>query len=419
MLAPPTTAATAPASPMVASTFLDPRTAMSWDAVRWDRELTSMRSAGLTTVVLQASVELRDGKTMAYYPSDLPGVRRATPESGAPSDVVGTLLASAKTHGMTVWLGLYRDARPERFAPTSTIATTLAQDASITRAVAAELRHAYSTYRSTIMGWYLPAEINTNYTDEPARSAIRGYYRDVVAHLRAPSHRYPVMVSPYFNAGAGVTPGVWRAFWAQTLTAAPLDVLALQDGAGDIPGVPRGRAELDATLTTWFAATRAAITDARARTALWSNLNLYEFTGAAATVGDVASNARAVRPHVTGYTSFSFTSNYSPWTLGTDRYATVFGTWNTTGTLPTGTPTAPVPGSVTRARGVLTLTWAASTSTSGTQIAYYRLFDTDTGRYLTTVWGVSTTLATTARCASVAAFDVAGNVSTRAPLCAP
>jgi hypothetical protein len=411
----------AAASPtFVRSTFLDPRTALNWNSERWGAEFDAFHAAGIDTVVLGATIDLTGGTVKAYYPCNVAGAVQAKNDSGQPLDIPGRVLALAKDHGMQVWLGLYRDSGRVRFTPDSSIKKVLLADAAITRQLAADLWRVYHSDAGTIAGWYLPTEVNTNYTRGPARSAIQSYYATLSRWFSSRFDRKPVMISPYFNARAGVSAKTWTKFWTQTLKKARIGVLALQDGAGDIPGEPRSRKELDKTLRTWFSATKKAVKDARTKTKLWSNLDLYDFTGASATVGDVAANAKAVRSYVRGYTSFSFSSQYSPRCLGTDRYAKVFGAWNRSGKLPAGRPSTPEitnPGSVGRARSATrTVEWAASTPTSGAEIAFYRLFDAK-GTYVATAWSTSATIAATGGCLSVIAYDVAGHTSRAANAC--
>ncbi len=419
-LAVPQATAAPAAAPRIASTVLDPRAVLEWGTARWDQELDDLTEAGITSVVLQASADRVGTTARTYFPSTVPGTVQATRADGTPVDVVGTLLARAAAHGVQVWLGLYRDERAERFAPTATIATTLAQDQALTEALAGDLWGRYWNHHATITGWYLPAEVNTNYTAEPARSAITAYFAALTSHLHATGNQYPVLTSPYFNPGAGVTPATWQAFWQQVLVAAPLDVVAQQDGSGDIPGAPRARSELDATLAAWFGAVRAAITASGRPTALWVNLDLYEFTGGSAVVRDIAANHQAVAALVDGATSFSFTSQVAPWTLGTDAYFAPFTLWNTTGAFLPGTPSAPTGLSLTRSGGSLHASWTASTPAAGKYLAFYRVFRVEgaASSYATTVWSPGATITGDGDdCVRVVAYDTTGDASAPVTAC--
>lgn len=306
-----------------------------WDATRWSHEFRDLRAAGIRSVILNGAADRTpSGTTRAYYASSLAGVERATTKSGAPVDVVTPLLSGARSTGMTVWLGTYLPDASWFSPEDATVGSMTTTNADITSAVLSELDATFAEYADVVEGWYLGSEVNSNYAwSWTAGEALEAYYSRLASTASAASTAQQTMASPYYNVAALPNASLWTSMWTRILSAAPLSVLALQDGTGDcadnVCGPWRAPDVQAEQLTTKFAASAAAVKAAGDRTALWSNANLYDGFGRYKPIADLARDVETVAPHVTNYTSWSYTNHYSPWTLGTDALHLSFAAWNT------------------------------------------------------------------------------------------
>jgi hypothetical protein len=173
------------------------------------------------------------------------------------------------------------------------------------------------------------------------------------------------------------------------------------------------------------------------RTQLWAALDLYDFTGATAVIADDAAHRAALAGIVSGFTSFSFTDQISPWTLGTSAYLTPFARWNLTGRTLPGKPSPPTHVRVQSAGPGMSISWRPSRPARGKEIAYYRLLLGAPGhsvRYVATVWPASERSSGSSTigwasgpalshrqrtCFVVTAYDTTGDASRGARACIP
>lgn len=409
----------APAS-KIPSSLVSVTQVASWSATRWGYEFRDWASAGIREVVLNGAVKDEgDAGLVAYYPSSLAAIRRASDGSGAPQDSVTPLLEGARGAGIRVWLGTYLPTS-EWFSPTSSsVKAMTVANASRTSAVIADLDRAYASYSDVVAGWYLGSEVGANYAwSWTAGEALAAYYTQLVASAASATTASKTMISPYYNPAALPNSSLWTSMWKRILTAAPVDVLALQDGTGDcsdnVCGAWRTPAEMKDQLDTKFGATREAITAAGSRTALWANLDLYDSFGYSKPIRDLEDVHTIVAPHVDSYTSWSFTRQYSMWTLGTKSYHVPFALWNTSDAIVSGVPSTPTYLTTTTSLGLTTVTWEPSTVPDGATRAFYRIFD-DRGRQLAN--SSSPRWTGTRECISIVAVDTSGNTSLPAENC--
>jgi hypothetical protein len=385
-----------------------------WDDARWTQEFTDLKAAGISELILNGAVVAGAGSATAYYPATINGVRQATDPGGHGIDVVHTVLDHARTAGMTVWLGTYI---PDSnwFSPSdATVAAMASANASLTADVLRDLDRRYAEYAGTIAGWYLGSEVGAGYAwSWTAGTALSAYFGQLVAAGHAAGTAQKVMTSPYYNVEALPDGGLWTSMWTRILAAAPIDVIALQDGTGD-GGAWRSPGAETSQIVQKFAATRAAIASTSPATQLWDNADLYDVAGNAKPIADVARAIQAARPYIDGTASWSFTSNYSPWTLGTDAYATPFGAWNAGRPLNAQTPTDPAALSRVPDGASFRITWNPSAASTGNVLAYYRVATPD-GTPLAEGFSPSWTGADS--CVTVQAVDTAGNVSHAVPTC--
>jgi hypothetical protein len=406
---------------IVQGTFLQGTAPLDWTAAQWDSELKNMTAVNMRELVLQWSLQVDDNR--AFYPSSIPGYAQAVSQGGLPVDVVGNTLANAKAHGMRVWLGLQID---QAWFTNNNDPNYLNLQAPLAERVADELWARYGSFATTIKGWYLPFEVtNYDFTTPSSQSNLQNFFQQVVTYLHNHDGDLPVMTAPFYSDGTGLSPSGWTSLWTGVLKAAPFDVIALQDGVGDnhvdvsTPAATAGR------LRAWFSATRAAITAAQSRTALWDDADMYGIDGWPISTRQLVDDMNAVAPYVSRIVGFSFSSQFSPlhWggnTLFYDPYKT----YVTTGVVPSGAPTAPG-GLLATSPLALTanLSWLPSVSTSGAGIAGYRVYRDPaatggTMTLITTLHGPTMLSFTDPQRTAganysyhVVAYDAAGNVS--------
>ncbi len=198
-------------------------------AAWWDREVATMKAAGLDTVILQHATYGDPGQAL-WTPNDL-----GLP---APSgNLVGDLLGAAeRAGGLAVIVGLgYR---------TNWNFTGGHTQAQYRDLAAFNVRVAEDLWRrfgrsSAFAGWYLPQEPDSQRSWEPVSAApgtplgrlLRGYYLPVMARLKELAPGRPIVISPFFGWNA-MPPIVFRKWYTLLLNSCPVDILAMQDGIG-------------------------------------------------------------------------------------------------------------------------------------------------------------------------------------------
>jgi len=243
--------------PRLSSTFLPTYFAAWWDQTAWVAKLDQLKADCVTNVIVQYSADATT--RTAYLPIGLAGWGLY-----AGNPVIADLLSAADlVGGMTVTVGL---ATNDSWFAQHADPAALAAQALIDNALADVLVALYAAHPS-FAGWYLPLEMDsTNFATLTSWQTMAAYYLSVAGHLHALTPTFPVMTSPFFSAAAagagGQTPAQWQAMWAYILARAPIDVIVVQDGAGDSNGLAGslGAAQVTpAQVSTWLAATAAAI----------------------------------------------------------------------------------------------------------------------------------------------------------------
>jgi hypothetical protein len=304
--------------------------AVNWSPAAWDATITTAKQSGFTSITLPAAVRrLEDGTTVAYYPSTVPGTT-----TGGYKDILGTLMPILRKHGMHIRIGLFLDlVRGNKWYIECTPA---ADDPGLTKAIANDIWRQYGSYSELIDGWYLSNEVSSYCSVDGNRVALANYYRDLTSYLHTHHDNMSVMISPYFNVGDmhhGQTPATWTALWTYILNAAPIDIIALQDGAGDkyAPDFDY-QAQVDA-LPVWFAATKTAILQSsHPTTQLWDNLDLYDmYTAGAMSLDRLTQHVAATQNSVSQYTNFGWFSQFAPWVMSNTSRSAPFAHWNLAG----------------------------------------------------------------------------------------
>lgn len=244
----------------------------SLDEDGWRRMVRDMAGIGIDTLVFQQSTCSRDGwgKGHAYYRS-----RTRKRFDWIRGDTYGAVVAEATRLGMTIIYGIGDMYSPEPYRHTEEVL----QDALIT---AGELLELYGGLTS-FGGWYWTWEYS------PASLPGRDSMRVIVPRLRA-FHDCPVMLAP--NADRGIS--------ATLLADIDCDIMAYQDTVGlGCPDAFGRHAHADRHLSLhrlpevykWLKEAHDAwqptaaknpgywnyYTRSRGRTALWNDLEVWEF----------------------------------------------------------------------------------------------------------------------------------------------
>jgi hypothetical protein len=308
-------------APVVKEAIFGPDRYVNRTSEVWDAVIADAKNAGFTSITMTAAVRRNpDGTMTSYYSSTIPGTA-----TGGSYDILGILLPILKKYNMHIRIGLFLD--PDQWYHNSAPA---ADDAELTKKIVNDLWNRYWNYYQIIDGWYLPGEVNTNFAYGNNRVALANYYSDVVGYLHTHANNLSVMISPYFNVNAGQSPANWTSLWTYVLNAAPIDIIALQDGTGDSTW-SLNQTQMDADLSTWFNATKTAIVQSsHPTTQLWDNLDLYKATdgGGAIDLDNLTLNIAATQASVSRYTSFGWFSCFSPADWGTAARRESFAQWN-------------------------------------------------------------------------------------------
>lgn len=281
----------------LAGSFFQPSLVSDWKQDDFAAEYRVMMEVGMNHIIWQWTVDSKEKR--ACYPTVLPGLSQI-----ASLDLVEISLQEAKKAGMLVWLGL--NCNDDWFTHYANNEKWLANEASLGQQIMQELWRQYGgSYGDVIAGFYLPLEVdNVHFRDEDKRKRLARAYRLLAdeAHDKAAK---PVMIAPFFNEHLGQDPRQYADMWGNILKAAPVDVIALQDGVGCDHAST-------ATIGQWLAALQGKIKEVRPQTQLWSDVETFTPELEAAPIERVIGQMKAESKYVQAFTSFSFNHYDSP-----------------------------------------------------------------------------------------------------------
>lgn len=400
VIAPATTAEATPTcttTPRISGSFVQPALIDGMTTTQLTNEFSTLTNACITSQVLQWTADT--GVDTTVYPSGLSGYTQSTS-----TDVVSRLLTAADTAGVKEYLGLGTDN--DWWSNYANNTTWLSNQAAAADALADDLYSKYGSHTS-LKGWYIPFEVdNWNFLTSTTWSNMATFLSTVATHLHTLSPGLPVIIAPFFNTSGGQTSSQWTTMWESILASAPIDVVALQDGVGD------GHATT-AQLSTWYSATKTAITTSSPSTALWSDSDTYNADFTPMSIGNVVADLTAEAPYVSSIFAFSYDHYDAPSQVPTAYDATYRG-YLSSGSVESTAPTTPTSPSAT-STGITSihLSWTASTDNVG--VAGYLIYRG--GSLVKTTEGTATTFddvglaAGTNYSYKVASFDGAGNTS--------
>lgn len=382
--------------PSIGGSFLQPALGDAWTLKQWRDEFHYMRDARIDQMVIQWTADSKE-KT-SIYPSGVAGYTKNTKH-----DVVKRALDAADASGAQVYLGL--QINPDWWTKYITDKPWLESEAKVGNALADDLWKRYGQHGS-LTGWYLAFEVD-NVASTPAEwDNLVAFYRTVGNHLHELTPGKPIVISPFFNPKADLSPSQWKTMWEYVLKRSPLDVLALQDGVG-------ASHVTKAQLPEWFSAVRSAIQNSRPRMQFWADTETFTSNSEPRAIRSIVNDMCAVEPYVSRYLSFSFNHYMSPQQVNPLYYETYLD-YLATGKVEHVRPTTPTDvSSAALDSQSIRLTWAASTDNVGV-VGYNILRD---GRQVASQRDGTTTFLDaqlnpgTTYTYQLRAFDAAGNDS--------
>jgi len=384
------------ARPALRGSFLQPALGDSWTLEQWRDEFQYMRDALLDQMLIQWTADSKEKTTV--FPSTLAGYTQNTQH-----DVVERALQTADACGAQVYLGL--QVNDDWWTNYIDDASWLQNEATTANALADDIWQRYQ-YHPSFAGWYLPFEVDNVETSSPQWDNLVAFYRTVGNHLHKLAPGKPVVISPFYNTGEGLTPSQWQTMWEYVLQRSPIDILVLQDGVG------AGHAT-KSQLPEWFSAVGNAIEHSRPIMQFWADTETYTQGYATMPIHSIVNDMRAVQPYVTNYVSFSFNHYLSPQQVNPLYYETYMD-YLATGKVESVPPTPPADlTAVAVDSATIDLTWAGSTDNVG--VVGYKVLRN--GRHVATLYSTDTSYADSGLDAGmpyayqVRAFDAAGNNS--------
>jgi chitodextrinase len=385
--------------PALRGSFLQPALGDRWTSQQWEKEFSYMKKAGIDQMVLQWTADSKNHTTI--YPSGLTGYTQNTKH-----DVVERALRTADQSGAQVFLGL--QINDDWWTYYASNGPWLKNETKVANALVDDLWKRYSRHRS-LAGWYLSFEVdNVNESKQKQWDRLVDFYKTVADHLHKITPGKPVMISPFFNAKAGMTPAQWQTMWEYILAGAPLDVLALQDGVG----VGHATAQ---QLPQWFQAVHDAIQHARPRMQFWVDSETFNRDSQPMAIRQLVEDMRAVQPYVSYYLSFSFNHYLSPQQVNPLYYKTYL-RYLKTSRVESQPPTKPT-GLEAEALDSMTISLSWDPSTDNLGVVGYKAWRDN--KHVATLYDAETSFVdsglepNTTYTYEVAAFDAAGNTSAR------
>ena len=278
----------------------------------WRQELSDMRDAGITDVIIARIMEL--GRT--HYHSELFQEWEA-------ADHTERIMASAAELGMKVWLGGHLNL--SFWDRNWDFARMMRRDLALNLVIYRELWQRYAGHPA-LAGWYVSNEPDQDNLDTPARTeALQSCLNGIYTALHAET-LLPVLVSPFFSKA--LPPGELAAWWHTFLDRPMFDILAMQDGVGCFP-----RRDLHVAEIPPYYAALAPVYRAKG-IRFWNNVETFATPWPSP--GDLERIARqyeAGRPFVERTITWEFGHFLGRQRVGAERYG-AFRTWNLEGNPP-------------------------------------------------------------------------------------
>lgn len=287
-------------NPTMTSTFIQPSInaqypTINWNRTQWDTEFSEMKDVGITTVIVQWTVD--QDANQAYYPDPSTWYPQKT-------DMVGNIMQAAKDEGMKgVWLGLANTSAWQQYAGNSTWLEQQAQDDETT---ADQL---YKLYGSEITGFFVSDEVNDVLLNTPADvGPMTDFFSGLATYFHAHDGDLPVMESPTYQSHS-----ISNTQFASDLATVmgSTDVLNVQDSGGSGYIIP-------SDISYWFSALKTQF--AGTATEIWDDPDMYAVGGGPMPVSQLSADMQAAYGDVSSYSGFSFPTALDPAVVGQSVY---------------------------------------------------------------------------------------------------
>jgi hypothetical protein len=334
--------------PSIRGSFLQPALGDAWTLKQWRAEFRYMRNARLDQIFIQWTADSKAKTTI--YSSGIPGYTQNTKH-----DVVRRALEAADASGARVYLGL--QINDDWWTKYITDRPWLDNEAKVANALADDLWKRYGQHGS-LTGWYLPFEVDNVASSPTEWNNLVAFYRTVGNHLHKLTPVKPIVISPFFNPKSDLTAAQWETMWEYVLKRSPIDILALQDGAG-------AAHVTKAELPEWFRAVQNAIENSRPSMQFWADTETFISDYEPRPIHSIVNDMCAVEPYVSSYLSFSFNHYISPQQVN-PLYYEAYLDYLASGKVEHLRPTTPTSlTSMAVDSHTIQLTWAASTDNVG------------------------------------------------------
>lgn len=226
-------------NPVISGDIVQPWYCDRFTINEWSNHLKTLKRAGINTVVLQWTSELKNSKIKYLgYESNLVNNPDNLDSSFSQSDyavtknMLGNLLEAAENNNMKVFIGL--SLGNDWWNNAFTDQTWCTNNANLTNTIADEIYNNYKAkYPNAFLGWYWPWEMYTtsnNYEDNWS------YMMNInLDHLTTLDATLPLMISPFVSTSENASVQRAQEQWTNIMKNTHFrsgDILCLQDGLG-------------------------------------------------------------------------------------------------------------------------------------------------------------------------------------------
>lgn len=279
--------------PVFRSSFIQSWYCRNWDSSRWEKELSMLRDAGITEVIIQTTVDTTSGIKTAFYPTSIAGY------TANEIDMLDKVLTVADSLEMKVRVGV--GFNKDWWSKGAGDRAWLTREANENKLFVDEIAENYAGHPS-FGGWHISYEIsNITATTSTKQANLNKFYKIMVNEMKLKTPDKTVMVSPFYNSRYSTLGSLtnWSAAIKNIFSDTNVDILALQDSIG----VNYNQISQLASIFTY---TKKG-TDA-AKMQLYANNETFALTASGlitAPQARLTSQMAAVNEYVKGYIAFS------------------------------------------------------------------------------------------------------------------
>ena len=267
----------------------------SWTDVRWQKEFTAMKNAGMHYIVLTSAATSFPGKvTTTIYPSSLPNTEMAKDKNGNKyPDIIDACLRNAQKAGIKVFIGI--DGNNRWWESPADDSTWFYGQMRFDNKICDELWKNYKgKYQNTFYGWYWVYEVDNFTFTTPEQQRVLIHAMNIqLDHLKATNEKLPFMWCPFMNSNLG-TPEAYEKMWENVFAGIHTtngDIFCPQDCVG------AGGLKLN-EVATWFSALRKAV-NTKPGLLMWSDVETFDLRdNTIATIGRVVSQLKIEQQYV-------------------------------------------------------------------------------------------------------------------------